>query len=155
MDDPQGRAALKGSVLGLMPEADLDVLMRDSRLVMFTAGQKVFAKGDPATQAFYVVVEGALEPRRAPGQALARLGPGQVVGEIGAVSPYQVRVCDVVAAEPTTALEIDLSKVILDSPDLANRVMKRLETTAWKRIVENERIEARARGATGGRAGPA
>ena len=76
--------------------------------VSLAKDEVLFAQGDPPDR-LYMVVSGCLEVRRAwqgQEQPVARLSPGQVVGEIGILHGVP-RTASVIALEPTRLLAID------------------------------------------------
>jgi CRP-like cAMP-binding protein len=94
------------------------------------AGDPLFEAGEPA-DAFFIVQAGEvvlLEPGRPDERLVARLGPGDSVGEADALlgRPRSARA---VAATDTRVLRLDRSifrAMCLDRPDIAVRVMERL-----------------------------
>jgi len=71
------------------------------------AGEFLFRKGEQAN-ALYFVISGAL---KLPEIGLA-VGPGDVVGELGLLSPDQIRTQTVQAVEPTDLLKITYDQIM-------------------------------------------
>lgn len=87
-------------------DLNMDWLKPFTTRLSIPAGETLFAKGDRA-DAMYFVMEGAL---RLP-QIGITIGPGDVVGELGFLSPRQARTQTVLAAEPSELLKITYDQV--------------------------------------------
>jgi CRP/FNR family transcriptional regulator, cyclic AMP receptor protein len=91
-----------------------------TRLHQLEAGQSLFEQGQPASAA-YVVVAGEVEVRRDEGKVLARIGPGQVVGELGLLL-RRAHSATVTAATPLEVIALSqaaLKEAVEEVPGLA------------------------------------
>lgn len=75
-----------------------------TRKVTFDRGQALMREGEDGTE-FFVVVDGSLEISKA-GATIARLGPGEFLGEIALIDG-RPRTATAIALEPVTALVIE------------------------------------------------
>lgn len=78
------------------------VVARHADQVDIDAGTAIMAKGQLAYEMF-VIVSGTADVLDEDGQVIARLGPGDVVGEIGVLKTHK-RTADVVASSPLRAI---------------------------------------------------
>jgi CRP-like cAMP-binding protein len=86
--------------------------------VDLVAGQVLFEAGEVGDSMF-VVASGLVQVKRG-AELLARLGPGEVVGEMGALD-LEPRSATVVAAEPSRLIRLernDLMDLLTDYPEL-------------------------------------
>jgi CRP/FNR family cyclic AMP-dependent transcriptional regulator len=84
-------------------EALLELAMLASQ-AHFLSGETIFKKGDVGT-CMFVIVEGRVKVHDGDNM-LAELGPGEVFGEMAALSP-EVRIATVTAMEDVTLLKIE------------------------------------------------
>ncbi|HXF52678.1 MAG TPA: Crp/Fnr family transcriptional regulator [Hyphomicrobiaceae bacterium] len=114
----------KTKLFGLLGEQDRDRIAQQMRPVSFTAGQAIFARGDPGTEV-YLVLKGrvrlsvlSLEGREL---SFTHAGPGDVFGEIATLDGG-ARTADataVTAVEAMTLSRAALNRFLEISPELA------------------------------------
>lgn len=107
--------------------------MGHTRLDLVAAGEVLIRQGQPSTEAFVILAGKASVKRN--GRNVARLGPGDVVGELGLILDRE-RGTTVAADTPLEVLVLDrksLKAAINDVPGLG---WKLLETVA-ERLTEN------------------
>ena len=125
-------SALSGSNPSELSETALGV-RRDFERVA-TAGETIFEPGDPA-DAFYVLLAGEvllLDPTQGSSRLIARLGPGDSVGETDSLLG-RARTVRAVAASDARLLRLDREvflSMCLERPDIALQVMERLAQRA-------------------------
>jgi MFS family permease len=103
--DPADVALLRRtSLFGPMQPANLERVARHLVSVDVATGDTVIVEGDPGDR-FYLIARGSLEVSRA-GMPLAKLGPGDFVGEIALLRDVP-RTATVVAAEPSSLRALD------------------------------------------------
>ncbi|MEK6609157.1 MAG: cyclic nucleotide-binding domain-containing protein [Myxococcota bacterium] len=101
----------------LLPVAELTTEAR------IEEGETLFREGD-AGDAMYVVTRGRLRVMRG-GQVVARVGPGECIGELGALDRAP-RSATVIAEEAALLLRLerdDLLDLCLDSPELVRAMI--------------------------------
>jgi len=94
--------------------------------VEYPAGGVIARQGEIGT-GFFIIVAGTVRVVRA-GETIARLGPGDFVGELS-VLDQGPRVAQVVADEPTVCLALaswDLEAVIAEQPRVALAILRGL-----------------------------
>ncbi len=105
-------------------QAGLELLAERTVEVDVPAGHVLVRQGDDGTGLF-LIVSGAVRVIRG-GGTVARLGPGEVVGEL-AVIDRQPRLAQVVTDEPTVCLALaawDLESVIAAQPTVAMALLR-------------------------------
>jgi CRP-like cAMP-binding protein len=112
----------------------------------FGSGEAIVQPGDPA-QALFIVHTGAVEVKRSKGPP-ARLGPGEMFGEVPLIlgAPYRL---SAVALSETAVVVVglsDLQWLCLDSPDFVFRLVRHLAERVQSGLLD-ERSEARDRAA--------
>jgi len=121
-------SALSGSNPSELSETALGV-RRDFERVA-TAGETIFEPGDPA-DAFYVLLAGEvllLDPTQGSSRLIARLGPGDSVGETDSLLG-RARGARAVAATDARLLRLDRATfraMCLERPEIAVQVIERL-----------------------------
>ena len=85
-------------IFASLTERQLKSLAKTTKVVAFPANARVVKQGEPGV-GLYVVLSGAAEVRQGE-RTLARLGPGQVFGEMTLIDE-QPRSADVVAVAPS------------------------------------------------------
>jgi CRP-like cAMP-binding protein len=113
-----------------LDETQHAVLAERAELASYPEGKAIYAKGREADHTFGLIVSGEAEALSEGGIALRTLGPGQIIGEIGALSPQQKRTITLRAGKPTQVLEWRVDDVSGDVPEL----IKRLKDLAWRRV---------------------
>ncbi len=105
----------------------VDHVFSEFERVLYRSGEVLCRIGDPAEHAF-VVVEGELKIANAVGRELARLGPGELVGEI-ALLTNQRRTAQVEAACDTWLMMLsrsDFDRQLRERPEAARAVLELL-----------------------------
>ncbi len=96
----------------------------------FREGEVIYAKGkEAARKTFCLIVSGTVSIVSEAGQVLESIGPGDIIGEIGTISPQSRRTITVQTGGPVEALEWDYQTVEQGLPDL----LPKLKDLAWKR----------------------
>lgn len=95
-DGPQERIA-RLNRLEALDDADLNAVIKAGRHVHLPADWTLIAEGTPADKA-YLIVDGDVSIRRH-GAEVARLGPGDVIGEVSIVE-HKLRTASVVSLTP-------------------------------------------------------
>ena len=105
------------------------------------AGETVMTEGDPGTEA-YVVERGFLDVRRGDA-ALARLGPGDWVGEMGLLldEPRSATVVAATDAQLRRVTKHDMGHVLTEDPQRTEELLRQL---ARRVKAANERVAGRA-----------
>jgi small-conductance mechanosensitive channel len=129
--NPEKLASLaEVALLAGMTEADLALLMRASTTRTFSPGQTIMAKGE--TGGTMNIILSGLVAVSLDDRELARLGPGQIVGEM-ALLTGEPRQADVLALKPTQCLVVDregFRLVLSRHPVVVDRVRTIFETRA-------------------------
>jgi len=94
---------LRNPVFAQLEPRELSRLATFATEESFPAGRKLVRQGDYATE-LYVIEEGAAAVIR-DGQEVDRIGPGDVVGEIGVLEKTK-RNADIVVTEPVLAIKV-------------------------------------------------
>lgn len=137
LDDAVG--ALRAcAVFRRIDDRRLKLVALAGETLSFREGETLFARGD-AGDAAYVVLSGSAEVRMDGYAApIARLGRGELFGEIAALCD-RPRIASVIAAEPLVALRLDraiLRRLLAEFSDLALELIQlmadRLETANLK-----------------------
>ena len=103
--DPSDIALLRRTPLfGPLGPANLERVARNLTSLEVAAGEKVIVEGDPGDR-FYLIADGSLEVSRG-GVSLAKLGPGDFVGEIALLRNVP-RTATVIASEPSSLRALD------------------------------------------------
>lgn len=96
-DTPDPDKLQKLNRLDALSDADLATVVRAGRYVTLPADWSVIWERTPADKA-YLIIDGEVSVRRR-GTEIARLGPGDVVGEIAIVN-HKLRTASVVSLTP-------------------------------------------------------
>ena len=113
-------------------ESRFEALAENAALTSYSSGQVIYAKGGEADHVFGLIVSGEAQALSEAGVALRTLGPGQIIGEIGAMSPQQKRTITLRAGQYTEVLEWHISDVSGKIPELAGL----LKELAWRRVTD-------------------
>lgn len=118
----------------------LKLLAFTSERIRFAAGQRFFSQGDPSDAA-YVILDGralVLVDMPEGEVAVANLGPGALVGEMGVLGD-KARSATVLAVEPTTVLQTDrcvLLELMAQFPQIASAITRELATRLERTNIE-------------------
>jgi CRP-like cAMP-binding protein len=96
-DAPQPERLARLNRLETLDDADLATVVRAGRYVRLPADWALIWEKTPADKA-YLIVDGAVSVRKG-GQEVARLGPGDVIGEMAIVN-HKLRSASVVSLTP-------------------------------------------------------
>ena len=92
--------------------------------------EQPYTKGDESDGTFVLIVSGKVNVISESGQIMQEFGPGEVLGEVGVLSPQKKRTVTVRTTQPTVALEWRFQDIEKNVPEL----VKALKELAWKRI---------------------
>ena len=130
MDFNTVRSAISdGSIFRGLDHAELGMLLMTANAREFSSGQDIYSKGEKSEGSFALVVIGKVSVVAESGQILQELGTGEVIGEVGIISPQKKRTLTVRAMEPTAVLEWQFEDIEKKIPKL----VKTLKDLAWKR----------------------
>ncbi|MBE7559274.1 cyclic nucleotide-binding domain-containing protein [bacterium] len=131
MDLELAKAAIKKcDIFRDVDEDALGVLLVEARERTFHKGEIVYRRGEMASDSFYLIVSGEMHVLHESGELIKALGPTEIIGEIGVISPKRLRTRDVIAGTATEVLEWDVHTIQARSPEL----LERLKDLAWQRI---------------------
>ncbi|MCW2755689.1 MAG: cyclic nucleotide-binding protein [Marmoricola sp.] len=102
--------------LEALDDADLATVVAAGRHVHLPADWSLISEQTPADKA-YLILDGEVSVRKA-GAEIARLGPGDVIGEIGIVN-HKLRTASVVSLSPLEVIHFTrdaLEKLLSDVP---------------------------------------
>ena len=108
----------------------LNILIHQGKIKLFAQGETVYQKGEPSRGDFGIVMSGRVGVISESGQIVAGLGPGEIIGEIGATSPQSKRTVTVRAVQNTELLEWNIKAIQKTFPEL----LKQLKDLTWKRV---------------------
>lgn len=125
------RTAIQGSkVFEGLDQAHLGLMLMIADIKDFSSGEIIYSKGEESEGVFGLIVSGRVGVVAESGQVLKELGGGEVIGEVGTISPQQRRTLTVKTTEPTTMLEWQIRDIQDKLPELVDR----LKDVAWRRI---------------------
>ena len=115
-DAPDPAALKKVNRLEALSDEDLAAVVNVGRQVHLPAGWSLIGENTPADKA-YLLVDGEVSVRKQ-GEEVARLGPGDVIGEIAIVN-HKLRTASVVSLTPLEVVRFTreaLEQLIEDVP---------------------------------------
>ncbi|MEE9419589.1 MAG: cyclic nucleotide-binding domain-containing protein [Desulfatiglandaceae bacterium] len=131
MDFNTVRSAItRSSVFRGLDQAQLGMLLMSASAREFSSGEEIYSKGEESEGSFALIVSGRVSVVAESGQILKELGAGEVIGEVGIISPQQRRTVTVRTIQPTVAFEWQLRDIEEKLPEL----VKTLKDLAWKRV---------------------
>jgi CRP-like cAMP-binding protein len=131
MDKTEVQAALKAcDVFNNFEGKQLGLLIESAQSRRFPKDEDIYKKGSESFGTFCLIISGNVEIVSENGQILQSMGPNEVIGEIGIISPQRKRTVTVRATEPIEALEWDFKSIEDNFPEL----LKRLKDLGWKRL---------------------
>lgn len=113
-----------------LDEDELDLLLYYGDEKRFPSGETVYRTGEAAEGTFCLVLKGTIEIVTESNRPVRKMGPGEVLGEIGAVGPQGKRTVTARAAGPTLLLEWKVGYLKDHWPG----IMKKLKDRAWKHL---------------------
>jgi CRP-like cAMP-binding protein len=111
-------------------EGQYHTLAGDARQATYAEGKAIYAKGSDSDRTFGLITSGEAEALSEAGMCLRTLGPGEIIGEIGALSPQQKRTITLRAGKPMAILEWNIDDIAEKMPEL----IKKLKDLAWRRV---------------------
>jgi CRP-like cAMP-binding protein len=131
MDLDAIRTVVKGNALfENLDQTDLEVLIGKGGARMFSPGDAIYRKGEVSSGTMALIASGKVQVVAENGYVVRELGPGEIVGEVGTVSPQGKRTVTLTAIEPTEILEWHIKDIEGTSPEF----IKWLKDLAWKRL---------------------
>ncbi|MEP6893640.1 MAG: cyclic nucleotide-binding domain-containing protein, partial [Gaiellaceae bacterium] len=137
------------SHLAALDQSALVFLIRFGNVRQFAAAEALMRQGEPSTSVHFILTgEVSVErQRRSDSQpvVLARLGSGEIVGEMG-VLVERPRSATVIAVEPTTTLELDAASFhrAARAFPILHRVLAKLLSERLRRTSERVGDERRS-----------
>ena len=126
-----------------VPPAGLIALAAGGRRRAFAAGRTLVRQGDSGRNV-HIILDGHVRVERAHPLlvrpvVVVELGPGDVVGEVGAPAgrPGPARPCTATAVEPTETLELSpevLARALQQFPEVGAALLTRLNLSSWVRL---------------------
>ena len=131
MDAESIRNVAKGSELfkDLDPSV-VKAFIDRGHITLFSPGEAIYRKGESASGTIGLIASGNVQVVAESGYVVRELGPGEMIGEVGIVSPQGKRTVTLTVAEPTEVMEWQIADVGKTLPEL----LKRLKDLAWKRF---------------------
>ena len=127
--------------------ADVQRLLKICRFKNFAEGQKIYSQGD-ASDEMLIALRGAMLVVGTDGREIARVGPGNPLGEMGLFTG-QPRSADIVAAESSTALILtrsDLGLVLGGNLEMTTKILQNVVTVLSARVEDtNSMVAAQSR----------
>ncbi len=124
--------AKKCEIFKTLDEEEFDLLLFYGELKEFASGAAIYKTGETAERTFCLILSGGVEIVTQSGHGIRKMGPGEIIGEIGATSPQNKRTVTVRALEPTLLLEWDIKHIGTRWPVLS----KKLKDQAWKHLAQ-------------------
>ncbi|GAK58703.1 predicted protein [Candidatus Vecturithrix granuli] len=113
-----------------LDDNSLNILIHQGKIKLFAQGEIIYQKGEPSQGNFGIVISGRVGVISNSGQIIAGLGPGEIIGEVGATSPQGKRTVTVRAIQNTELLEWNIKTIQQTFPEL----VKQLKNLTWKRV---------------------
>jgi len=131
MDLDAVRTVVKGNVVfNDLDPTDFEVLMGKAGARAFSPGDAVYRKGEASGGTMALITSGKVQVVAENGYVVRELGAGEIIGEVGTVSPQGKRTVTLTVIEPTEILEWHIEDIEGTSPEL----IKWLKDLAWKRL---------------------
>ena len=131
MDFDMVRSAIKeNSIFRGLNQEQLGILLMKAKGIEVPSEEQPYTKGDESDGTFVLIVSGKVNAIAESGQIMQEFGAGEVLGEVGVISPQKKRTVTVRTTQPTVALKWRFQDIEKDVPEL----VKRLKELAWKRI---------------------
>ena len=115
-----------------LSEGELGSLLMRATTRSCEAGKAVYEKHQKSGSSFALIADGCANILGDDGAVLETVGPNNIIGEIGPISPQKKRTFRVEACGDVELLEWYLSDIEEKYPD----VLKKLRDLAWHRITQ-------------------
>jgi len=115
-----------------LDDEEFDLLLFYGELKDFTSEATIYKTGETAEGTFCLILSGSVEIVTQTGRWIRKMGPSEIIGEIGAASPQNKRTVTVRALEPTSLLEWEIKHIGTRWPAL----LKKLKDQAWKHLAQ-------------------
>jgi CRP-like cAMP-binding protein len=122
--------AKKCEIFDTLDDEELDLLLFYGELKDFASGATIYKTGETAEGTFCLILSGAVEIVAQDGCRIRKMGPGEIIGEIGATSPQNKRTVTVRSLEPALLLEWEIKHIGTRWP----AILKKLKDQAWKHL---------------------
>jgi len=111
----------------------LDFLVMNGQTKDFPEGSTIYQKGESSHGTFCLIVSGSVNIISEDGETLYDIGPGNIIGEIGTISPQNKRTITVRALEPVETVEWNLGTIEKEIPPLFEKLwqLARERTLNW------------------------
>ncbi len=100
----------------------INFLINNGQLKSFPEDQTIYQKGETASGTFCLIVSGNVNVISDQDEILNTIGPGNIIGEIGTISPQEKRTITVKTAEPLEVVEWDLETIQKEVPGLYEKL---------------------------------
>lgn len=120
----------KNELFHTLSDDELTVLIENGNIREFPPGKLIYMKGEKSNDTFCLILSGNVNIVATGGNILKEMGTGEVLGEIALSNPHHIRTVNVIAKEPTLALEWNVNHVKDKIPVLWKKLLK----LAWKNI---------------------
>jgi CRP-like cAMP-binding protein len=124
--------AKKCVIFETLDDEEFDLLLFYGEMKDFASGATIYKTGDTAEGTFCLILSGAVEIVTQTGRGIRKMGPGEIIGEVGATSPQNTRTVTVRTLEPTLMLEWEIKHIGTRWPAL----LKKLKDQAWKHLAQ-------------------
>jgi len=115
-----------------LSECEMGGLLMRATTRRCEAGQAVYEKHQKSGSSFALIADGCVNIMGDDGAVLETVGPNNIIGEIGPISPQKKRTFRVEACGDVELLEWYLSDIEQNYPE----VLKKLRDLAWDRITQ-------------------
>ncbi|MCU0596447.1 MAG: cyclic nucleotide-binding domain-containing protein [Desulfobacterota bacterium] len=124
--------AKKCELFKTLEDEEFDLLLFYGEMKDFSSGATIYKTGDTAEGTFCLILSGSVEALTQTGRNIRKMGPGEIIGEIGATSPQNKRTVTIRTLEPTAMLEWEIKHIGTRWPAL----LKKLKDQAWKHLAQ-------------------
>jgi CRP-like cAMP-binding protein len=115
-----------------LDDEEFDLLLFYGELKEFASGVTIYKTGETADGTFALILSGRVEIVAQTGRGIRRMGPSEIIGEIGATSPQNRRTLTARTIEPTLLLEWEVKHIGTRWP----AALKKLKDQAWKHLAQ-------------------
>lgn len=113
-----------------LEKAEVQLLLHYGKLRMFKAGETIYKKDEQAQGDFCLLLSGKVGVIASNEKVIKELEGGEILGEIGVVSPQNKRSATVKAVKSTEIFEWNVELIGVQVPEL----VERLKALAWKNV---------------------